>query len=136
MQLTLFIGQILSIIWVVMGLAIIVHNQRFKKVFNDFCEKPSLLALSGFLSLTLGAILVSAHNIWVFNIQGLITVLGWVIFLHGFMRLVFPEWVSQKGKQFLMAKNGLMFMAWVVFLLGLYLGYMTFYHIPSMLTTM
>jgi len=129
MQLTVFLGQIIGIFWTVMGIAIIVHYQRFKKIFTEILDKPSLLAISGFLSLIIGSILVVTHNIWEMNFQGLITLIGWLILAQALIRLLFPVSIAKKCKG-MIQNNCLLVIGWIVLIVGLFIGYMSFYHIP------
>jgi len=131
MQLTVFLGQIIGIFWIVMGLAVIVHNQRFKKIFTEILDKPALLAMSGFVSLVIGSILVVTHNIWGWSFQGLITLIGWIILIQAILRLLFPMWLVKKCKRMLQ-KNTLLVIGWIILIVGLFIGYMSFYHIPML----
>jgi len=131
MQLTVFLGQIIGIFWIVMGLAVIVHKQRFKKIFTDILDKPALLAMSGFVTLVIGSILVVTHNIWGWSFQGLITLIGWIILIQAILRLLFPMWLVKKGKRMLQ-KNALLVLGWIILIVGLFIGYMSFYHIPML----
>ena len=131
MQLTVFLGQIIGIFWTVMGLAIIVHHQRFKKIFTEILDKPALLAMSGFVTLVIGAILVVTHNIWGWSFQGLITLIGWIILVQALLRLLFPVWVTKKWKHRLQKKS-LIVCGWIVLIVGLFIAYMSFYHIPML----
>ena len=131
MQVTIYLGQIIAIFWTIMGLALIVHNQRFKKIFTEILDKPALLAISGFVTLVIGAILIVTHNIWGWTFPGLITLIGWLILVQAILRLLFPAFLVKKCKRML-TKNYLIFIGWVILLVGLFIGYMSFYHIPML----
>jgi len=130
MELTLFLGKVLGIIWIVMGLALIIHNARFKKLFSEICDKPVSIAITGYLNLVIGTLLVVMHNYWNFSMQGIITLIGWLIFLGGVTRLLMPEYCSKNCKWMFNSKWGLTIIGWVVLIVGLYLALMSFYYGP------
>jgi hypothetical protein len=133
MELTLFLGKVLGIIWVVMGLALIIHNVRFKKLFTEICDKPVYIAMTGYVNLLIGTLLVVMHNYWSFSMQGVVTLIGWLIFLGAVMRFIMPDYCAKNCKWMISSKWGLLITAWIVLIVGLYLCLMAYYYGPMMI---
>jgi hypothetical protein len=50
-----------------------------------------VIYVSGFLTLTVGYLLVTFHNIWVKDWPVIITVIGWIALVKGISLLVLPQ---------------------------------------------
>jgi uncharacterized membrane protein YczE len=103
-----------------MSLAMLVHQQRFKKTAHEFLGTPALVAMSGWISLMIGLLIVVSHNVWVGEWPVVITIVGWLVLLQGLMRIFFPDSFVKMMKD-MMAKTGYLLMSWIWLLVGIYL---------------
>lgn len=120
MCISMFYAQVIGIWLFVLGLAMIVHQQRFKKIMAETLDNPSLMTFSGMCSLGIGLLVVISHNIWVTAWPVVVTLFGWVMIVVGVMRIFWPEKFADFVRD-LMDKNGYTVASWIWLLVGVYL---------------
>jgi len=125
MCLSIFYAQVVGLWLFIIGLATVLHEQRFKKTMADTLASGSVMTFTGFIALAVGLLVVISHNIWVTSWPVVITIFGWLLLVQGVMRLFYPEVFAKRMKD-MMAKNGFTVMAWVWLLVGLYLVWIGF----------
>lgn len=122
---SVFFAQVIGIYLVLVSLAMLIHQQRFKKIVMECLGSHAMIYTGGAISLLLGLLILVPHNVWVWQWPLLVTLVGWFCLLQGIWRLFFPEHVIHMTKQ-LLAKRGFLFTNWIWFLVGLYLVWMGF----------
>lgn len=120
MCISVFYAQVLGLWLFFVALAMIIHQARFKKTFGETLSNPSLMTFSGLVALGLGLLIVISHNIWVKDWPVVVTLVGWVFFLQGLMRVFWPETFAKMMKD-LMAGSGYTVASWVWLIVGVYL---------------
>lgn len=125
MCLSTFIAQLLGCYLFLVCLAMLVHQQRYKKTIGEFLSSPALVTFSGMVWLIFGLLIVLSHNLWITEWPAVVTVIGWVILIQGLIRIFFPDSYSS-GMRELMAKVGFTLMCWIGLLVGLYLIWVGF----------
>lgn len=122
MALSIFVARCLSVVYVSAGIAAVSGKISFNRVIEDFERSPGLTYITGFITIIAGMSLVTYHNIWVKDWAVVITIIGWLALVKGFMFIAFPGLISSfKG----MYKNA---KAWgvLVIALGILFGYLGF----------
>ncbi|MHC4104175.1 MAG: hypothetical protein ACYSR9_04490, partial [Planctomycetota bacterium] len=79
------IFQVLSLYYIAVGIGILVNTQFYKKVFEDFIERTSILYLGGVMALGVGYLLVAFHNTWTKDLSVIITIVGWLALVKGIL---------------------------------------------------
>jgi uncharacterized protein YjeT (DUF2065 family) len=120
MCLSIFLAQVIGCYLVLVGLAMLIHQNRFKKLINDFLSHSTLISLSSSICLIFGLLIIADHNVWVGEWPMVITIIGWILILKGILRLFFPDAFVKLMKD-LTEKSPYMVMCWVRILVGLYL---------------
>ena len=120
MCLSVFLAQVIGCFLFLVSLAMLVHQQRCKKVMHEFLSNHALVALSGTMNLAVGLLIVVCHNIWVSEWPVVVTIVGWVLLLQALMRIFFPDAFVKMMKD-MMAKTGFLLMSWVMLIVGIYL---------------
>lgn len=120
MCLSMFLAQVIGCYLFLVGLAMLIHQHRFKKLMSDFLSHPTLISLSSSMSLVAGLLIIVDHNIWVGQWPIVVTLVGWILVLRGIFRLFFPDAFIKTMKD-LLEKAPYMVMCWVRILIGLYL---------------
>lgn len=120
MCLSLFLAQVIGCYLFLLSLAMLVHQQRFKKVSSDLLSNAALITLSGTVKLALGLMLVIDHNIWVADWPVAITLVGWILLIQGIMKLFFPEAFAKMSKD-LHGKPVHTLLCWARLVIGIYL---------------
>lgn len=126
----LCVSQVVGLWLLLVALAIVTHQARFKKIVMETLNNPAVMTLSGLVALGLGLIIVVSNNIWVAAWPVLVTLVGWVFIFQGIMRLFWPEAFAKMMKDML-AGSGYKVMAWVWLIVGAYLTYVTFFVVSS-----
>lgn len=125
MCLSIFYAQVLGLWLFLMGLAMVVHQPRFRKTANETLNNPAVMTLSGLVSLGVGLLIVISHNIWVGAWPVIVSIFGWVLVFQGVMRIFWPEAFAKIMKD-LLAKSGFTVLSWIWLLVGLYLVWVGF----------
>jgi hypothetical protein len=120
MCLSTFLALVIGLYLFFMSLAMLVHQQRFKKIIAEFLGNQPLLTLSGGLGMIFGLLIVISHNVWVASWPLLITLVGWITLIQGLARIFFPEHFVKVVKE-MQARVGYALMTWVWLLVGVYL---------------
>ena len=120
MCLSILLAQAIGCYLFLMSLAMLIHSQRFKKAANDYLGNPAVMTLVGALTLVIGLLIVLQHNIWVSDWVVLITLVGWIVFLQGVLRLFVPDAFAKMSKDF-MSKPVYTLVCWARLIIGIYL---------------
>ena len=122
MELSFLVAKIIAILYISAGIAALSGKITFSKIVEDFEKSQGLTFISGFITLIIGMLLVTYHNIWVKNWTVLITIIGWVSLLKGVMLIAFPQSISSFKRWY---KNTRI---WGIFMIivGLLFGYFGF----------
>lgn len=121
METSFFLAQIMGIVLVTVGFAVLVNRKNMKKVVEGLMADSALMYVTGLFILILGLLVVMNHNIWQGGWQTLVTALGWLTLLKGVVCLVFPEWV--KARKNMCTPGWLLFSGIVCLAIGVYLLY-------------
>lgn len=120
MYLSVFLAQVIGCYLFLMSLAMLVHQQRFKKTASDLLGNATLITLSGGILLVIGLLIVVDHNIWVADWPVLITIIGWILLLQGLMRLFVPDAFIKMSRD-MMGHVVYTLLCWVRLIVGIYL---------------
>ncbi len=131
MSMSMFLAQVIGLYLTLMSLSMLFHQQRFKKIMQDFLSHQGLLTLSGSVGIIVGLLIVLTHNVWETSWPVLITLVGWFALLQGIARLFLPEAFS-KAVRGIMEKQNYLIWCWVWLIVGVYLTWMGFTYMPMM----
>ncbi len=120
MCISVFYAQVIGLWLFLVGLAMILHHARFKKIMSETLGNMSLMTFVGLVALGLGLLVVVSHNIWVSSWPALISLFGWFLTIQGVMRIFWPEAFAKMMRDML-AGSGYTVLSWVWLLVGAYL---------------
>jgi len=120
MCLSVFLAQVIGCYLFLVSLAMLVHQQRFRKLMHDFLSHPTIVEICSTICVAIGLLIVISHNIWVQEWPVVVTLIGWIILLQGLMRLFLPELFVKLMKDIL-GKLPYLILSWVRLIIGLYL---------------
>ena len=123
---SIIIGKIIGAYLFIFSLAMLLNKQYYDKVVKEILQKPALLTFSGFFTLILGLTIIIFHNIWNQGWEMIITIIGWLFFIQGISRLIFPASIISIGKK--LHSKQLTLFYWTSLLIGGYIAYMSFYN--------
>ncbi len=123
MELSLYLAQLMSVVLVVIGLALLLRNGYYVKAYKSWMKNEGLMLFTAMVTLVTGVVLVLAHNVWVASWEVLITIVGWGAVLKGVILLLLPK-EMEKLINSLMKTKWLLPLGAVIWIVGgLYLGY-------------
>ena len=117
-------GPVLLIIGIGMVMGMLTEGDAYSSLLKEFIGSRALIFVTGMLTLIAGLAIVNAHNVWEPDWRVVITVLGWLFILRGFMNLVFPETVQTLGDRMIASHAGVLAGAAVTIVLGAILSIM------------
>ena len=91
MNTSVFLAQILGLLFILFGLGMIFNAKYYNKVMAAFRKDTGLLFVWGMLETIAGFAIVNAHNVWEKEWFVIITVIGWLALVEGSLILVFPD---------------------------------------------
>src|SRR5580658_1135879 len=91
MCLSTFIAQVLGCYFFLVCLAMLVHQQRYKRSISEFLASQAMVTFSGMIWFLLGLMIVISHNVWMTEWPVVVTVIGWIMLLQGLLRIFFPD---------------------------------------------
>jgi peptidoglycan/LPS O-acetylase OafA/YrhL len=115
-------GQILKLFglfYFLVGLGLFLNPKYYQKMLHDFVRHKIIIYVMSMLTVVVGFLLVSFHNVWVWGWTLLITVIGWLALIKGILALVFPEIFIKISKVWV--KKNLNAWAVVIIILGVFL---------------
>ncbi len=121
----MFLAQVLGPAFVIVALAVFMNRQMIRHMMDRLSEDNPAIMLSGFISLLFGLIIVVSHNVWVWNWQLLITLVGWVSTLKGVVLLWWPSQMLKMRKS-MMSDNMLLVHGVLALVIGAVLTYYGF----------
>jgi len=87
----MFIARIAAIVYLCVGGGALLNKKHFKKMMHEFSHNIDVNYVGALMALIIGAVIVNAYNVWVFNWPIFITLLGWTALFKGVAHLLFPE---------------------------------------------
>lgn len=90
---TSILAKIFGLYFFTIGFAFIINPNSFRRICRAV-KHESFLFIGGFLALIIGIIVVTVHNLWIWDWSLLITVLGWWSLFKGFAILTYPECIN------------------------------------------
>lgn len=94
MDLSILIAQVISVIYISTGIAVLLGTVNFNEIVSDLEESPALTFIAGSAGIIIGLILIEYHNFWVKNWTVLITLISWLFLVGGIVVVIFPKALS------------------------------------------
>jgi len=123
---TLFITKAFSLYFLVVGLSMLINSKAFSKRFACLIESESCLLIVAILTLILGIILILFHNIWQGGWNIFISILCWLTFIKGAIRMLFPQF-DALWKNVFTKTSSIVLAGFFCLLLGVITGYVGFH---------
>jgi hypothetical protein len=126
MIISVFLAKVIGLYFILSSVALLIYKDRFKKLFKDVASTPFFINFTGFLGMIFGLLIVVSHNFWIDNWPTLITIIGWLILIQGFLRVYFPKCFADWNKKLVQSTVGLTWIGWIFLIIGVYLTYIGF----------
>lgn len=90
---SLIFAKIFGIYFLSIGLSFVINPDLVKR-YAKLVKDEGFMTLGAIMALVLGATVISLHNIWSFEWQVFITILGWWSLFKGFGIMAYPDYVK------------------------------------------
>jgi len=120
------IFQIISIVYIAVGIGIFINPGFYKKLFEDFIENAAVLYLGGVMALVVGYLILAFHNTWTKDLSVIITIVGCLAMIKGILILIRPNMIIALSKTMVQKESTLKIEAIVVIILGLVFSFLGF----------
>lgn len=120
------IFQLLGLIYLAVGIGILVNQEFYRKLLDDFTQNLSASYLGGVAALVIGYLLVFYHNVWEMNWSVIITIAGWLALIKGLLILISPSLAFDMAKALKRNKTYLYTSAVFLVIFGAILMYLGF----------
>ncbi len=89
---TLYLGKLLGIFCLIIGLAMVLDRDPFITTITALLNSPPMVYIIALFALAVGIAIILAHNIWDQGLlAGLITLIGWLSLAKGALLLFLPN---------------------------------------------
>ena len=113
--LSIYLAKLIGLAWVVVGIALIAKPQDFQHTIKDVAKSNAIMTFISIFPLVLGLAIIIGHNVWIKDWVVLITIIGWLFFFCGILRLFFHKEIMKHMAK--MAGNKSFFVFWGIFML-------------------
>ncbi len=120
------IFQIISIVYIAVGIGILVNPGFYKKLFDDFIENAAVMYLGGVIALVVGYLILAFHNTWTKDLSVIITIVGWLALIKGILILIWPKMIIAMSRSMVQKESILKIGAVAVIILGLVFSFLGF----------
>jgi len=101
MATSIFLAQLIGPVFLVGAIGLLIDAAGYRTMAHEFLRSPSLIYLSGLLTMTAGVAIVLNHNLWVADWRVLLTIFGWLGSVGGAARNALPRQVQTVGQAML-----------------------------------
>ena len=99
MELSIFFVKFYGYFFFLFAGALLISRDG-REVMIQASKEKSHVMLTGMLSLIIGLPVIILHNIWTFDVLGLVTFIGWMSTLKGVVRIAKPSFVIKKMEMY------------------------------------
>jgi len=115
------IFQLFGLAYLVIGLGGVFKKDAYMNLMDDIVKSPAIFFITGVLTLILGFLLVTFHNVWVMGWTVIITIIGWITLISGILNLMFPGFYRKVSDAMMKRKMLMRIYPFFVILIGVFL---------------
>lgn len=97
MNTTIFLAQLWAPAIVAVGIGIFASRSYYVKIYRELEKDALAVLLFGLVAMTAGTAHILYHNLWGSFLEGLVSFLGWGLFLKGLLFVAAPKAVDKSG---------------------------------------
>lgn len=91
MTTSVLLARFFGLYLLIVGATLLIRREQLPRIIRDFFDNSALMLFSGILTLVFGLLIILFHNIWTWNWNLPITIIGYLALLQGIVRLWFPD---------------------------------------------
>ena len=120
---TRLMARIVGPFLLILGAALALRAHTLRPLLDAFLRDSPLLLLTGFVTLAVGLVMITAHNSWGNPPAVVISLLGWLTTLRGALLLLAPDVVVKLASAALQSSIFPLLAGAVTALIGLWLAF-------------
>lgn len=122
----MFLAQAFGLYLVIGGVALFVYPQAMNRLADLLSSDRATIMMGGFVVLLVGIPLVLIHSVWDTTLEVVVSVLAWLTFLKGAVRLLLPDMVASWSKAIMRSQGAIKVALVLMVVVGAYLCYVGF----------
>jgi hypothetical protein len=126
MDISIFLAKVMGLYLIITGLFVILRCKDIDSIIKSLTHQKGVFFLLALITLIIGLLLVVSHNIWVADWRVIITILAWLTFAAGILRLFLQDALTRMSEYFLKHKAYPLSITILFTLIGCYLTYKGF----------
>ena len=103
MEASIITAQILGLVFFMLGISLVANKKVALSLVEESIKSPAILWLFGFISVTMGAIVLAFNSSCNSGLEIFITIIGTLALIKGVAILIFPNAITSLYKK---VKNG------------------------------
>jgi hypothetical protein len=115
------IAGLMGPVLIAIAASLLLNRKNLPEMTVQIGNDWALVLISGVLMFVAGLAIVRVHNIWEANWRGLVTVLGWLSFAGGLMRIMYPRQLAAMAPSIVENPARLVIPMFLMLCLGVYL---------------
>ena len=123
MDRSLFLARLMGPTFVAIALGMLINLGMYESMIVEALRTGIVFFLSGLLSLLAGLAIVNLHNLWCADWRVIVTVLGWLMTIGGFIRIVVPNIAVAVGSNIYGGRASTIAAALIIGTLGAFLSF-------------
>ena len=88
---TTWLSVLLGAYLIAGGIGALLQGNIWPEIVAEFTRSPALVAVTGVVAFSIGAIIVSIHNVWSDPAAVIVSAAGWIAVVEGLTLLAFPD---------------------------------------------
>ncbi|MBL7479203.1 hypothetical protein [Legionella bononiensis] len=124
---TLFLATVIGWYLVIVSLYSLFQYEQLKANAAEIMGQRGVFFVLAIITLILGLLMVTSHNIWVTGWPVVITVISWMVLISGIIRMFCPDTANKMRQSFMDNPIKMKIAAVVFLLLGLFLLFQVYY---------
>ena len=96
---TLFFAQIMGLYLIIIAIILLARKNYYQHLLTNIKEGSSSVVVSSGFGLLIGLCVVLTHNIWLWETEVLVTLVGWGVVVKSVLWLSVPEYMVNMCKK-------------------------------------
>ena len=118
---TLSLASMIGWYMIIFSLLLLCKHEYVRSITDNIMENKGLFFIVTVITVILGLLLVTSHNIWMIGWPVIITIFAWMVLISGLVRLFCPEIVHKIWRSSSYNRTTLNIMGVMFLVVGLYL---------------
>lgn len=125
-----YVFQLLGLAYFAAGLGMLIRPAFYARMIAQMLESPPVIYVSGFMTLTLGYLLIRFYGTTSADLRLILTIIGWIALLKGLNAIILPDLLIKFSRGFLRSGRTVAVAGTVMTAVGIAMMYVGFIVLP------